>query len=88
MDEWIERAQNAEASLTTFRDNQDRVKQKLRDMMETLGAKERSDGSVDIDFAALADRLPLEQALELRAAIDERHKISGQAGEKPRVRVA
>jgi hypothetical protein len=85
---WIERAQSAEAALSTCRDNQDRVKEKLRGMMETLGAKERGNGTIDIDFVALVGRLSLEHALELRAAIDEAHRISGAPGEKPRIKVA
>lgn len=85
---WIDRAQTAEASLQTCRDNQDRVKEKLRSMMESLGVRERSDGTIDIDFEALADKLSLEHALVLREEIDKRHKISGEAGEKPKVKVA
>ena len=85
---WIERAQTAEAQLATCRDNQDRIKQKLRDMMGNLGAKERGDGTIDIDFDALVEKLSAEHALELRAAIDRHHQISGAAGEKPRIRLA
>jgi hypothetical protein len=85
---WIERAQSAEAALTTCREQTERLKEKLRDMMETLGAKERSDGTIDVDFEALVQRLPPEQALELRAVIDQHHKISGAAGEKPRMKIS
>ena len=85
---WIERAQSAEASLTTCRGQIDRVKEKLRGMMELLGGRERADGTIDIDFGKLVANLSLEHALELRAAIDERHRISGAAGEKPRVRLS
>jgi len=84
---WMERAQSAEAKLTTCQQNQDRIKEKHRGLMETLGAKERSDGSIDIDFDALAQRLSIEHALELRAAIDQHHRISGAPGAKPRISV-
>lgn len=85
---WMERAQTAEAQLATCSDNIDRVKDKHRNMMEALGARERSDGKIDIDFVALAEKLSLEDALVLRAAIDEKHRITGAPGEKPRVAVA
>ena len=85
---WIERAQSAEARLTTAEANTNLVKEKFRNMMATLGARERGDGTVDIDFAALVDRLSPEHALELRAAIDEKHRISGDPGAKPKITVA
>ena len=84
---WVERAQSAEAKLATCQQNQDRVKEKLRHMMEALGAKERRDGAIDIDFEALAGKLSLEHWLELRAAGDEVHRVSGAPGEKPRIKV-
>ena len=89
MDEshWIERAQSAEGRLSTLQEGLERLKGKYRGLLETLGAKERSDGTVDIDFEALVERLSAEHALELRAMIDERHRISGVAGEKPRISV-
>jgi hypothetical protein len=85
---WVERAQTAEAALTTCRDQTDRVKLKLRGMMEVLGARELSDGTIDIDFAKLAANLSPDHALELRAAIDEAHQISGGIGDKPRIVVS
>ena len=85
---WIERAQSAEAKLATCQGSQDRLKEEARTVMETLCARKKGDGSFVIDFAALAARLPLDQALDLRAAIDEAHRITGAAGEKPRVKVA
>ncbi len=84
---WIERAQSAEASLTTCRDQTARLKEKYRAVMEALGARESSDGSIDIDFDALVKRLPIEQALELRTVIDQHHRISGAPGDKPRISI-
>jgi hypothetical protein len=85
---WIERAQSAEAALSTCRDNQDRVKEKLRGMMETLGAKEKGNGSIDINYDTFVERLGIEGALAVRAIIDQKYSITGAAGEKPRVKVA
>ena len=85
--QWIERAQVAEARLTTMQESVDRLKEKYRTLLQTLGAKERSDGTVDIDFEALVERLSAEHALELRAIIDQTHCISGAPGEKPRISV-
>ena len=87
-DPWIERAQSAEARLVTCQQNIERVKEKYRGLLETLAAKERSDGTVVIDFEALAERLSLEHALELRAAIDAKHRIKGEPGSKPRITVS
>jgi hypothetical protein len=65
----------------------DRLTEKCGELRQTLCARERSDGSLEIDFEALADRLGLEQCLKFRAIIDERWSITGEAGQKPRVRV-
>lgn len=73
--------------LQTVQAQTDRLTQKVADTREALCARERSDGSIVIDFDKLADRLGLEQCLVLRAAIDERWSISGEAGQKPRVRL-
>ena len=71
---WIARAQNAEAALTTIRETQDKIKDKFRAMKLLLGAKEKSDGTIDIDFDILVGNLTKEHALQLRAIIDEHEK--------------
>ena len=86
--DWRDRAMSAEAQHQTLRDQVERLKEKLRGLMETLGARERSDGTIDIDFEALVQLLPSDQALELRAVIDQQHRISGMPGEKPRITVS
>lgn len=83
----LERAQSAEAKLQTLQDQIAPLKEKTRMVCETLCAREKSDGSFDIDYVAFAERLGLEGAMELRAVIDEVHNISGAAGDKPRVRM-
>ena len=40
-----------------------------------------------IDLEAAAKALTVEQAIAMRAAIDKCHRISGVAGEKPRVKL-
>ncbi len=77
----------AESQHQTLRDQMERLKEKVRGLMETFGARERSDGTIDINFEKLVERLPVDQALELRATIDQTHQVSGAAGEKPRVSV-
>lgn len=84
---WIDRAQSAEAKCETYRAQIDRLKEKVRTVCESLGAKERSDGSFLIDYEAFAERLGPEGALEVRAIIDEKYGITGAAGEKPRMKV-
>lgn len=85
--EWMDRAQSAEAKLTTCRDAQERLKDEVRTVHETFGARKRSDGSYEINFDAFVERLGLESALQVRAIIDEKYHVSGAAGEKPRVRM-
>ncbi|MCH7487765.1 MAG: hypothetical protein IIC04_12355 [Proteobacteria bacterium] len=84
---WIDRANTAEAKLTTLQDQTSLLKEKVRSTREAVCAKEHSDGSFTIDFDALLKQLGAESCLELRASIDEEYRISGAAGEKPRIRV-
>lgn len=84
---WIERAQSAEARLKTCQDNMDRVKEDARTVLDTLGAKKRSDGTFVIDYDKLVNNLGIEGALEIRSIIDATYKISGEPGQKPRVRL-
>ncbi len=87
---WVERAQSAEAQRDTYKDQIDRMKEEVRSVYDTFGAKKRVNGSqtlIDIDFEAFVGKLSLEHALELRAEIDRQKQISGAAGEKPRVKV-
>ena len=84
---WIERAQTAEARLRLAEGAIAPLKDKVRAVMDTLGARELSDGSFDIDYEKLVERLGLDGALVLRKVIDERYGISGAAGDKPRVKV-
>jgi hypothetical protein len=84
---WIERAQSAEAKLKTLQDSMEPLKAKVRGIKDALCARERTDGSFDIDFDRLAERLGVAACLELRGIIDARYSISGAPGRKPRVRV-
>jgi len=84
---WIERAQSAEAKLKTLHDSMEPLKLKARAIKESLCAKEHSDGTFSIDFDKLVERLGVGACLELRAIIDARYGISGEPGEKPRVRM-
>lgn len=83
----LDRIRSLEAQLQTALDQIRPMKERMRNVMESLGAKERSDGSFAIDYDKLVERLGLEQAFKLRKIIDARYGISGEPGEKPRVRV-
>lgn len=84
---WIERAQSAEAKLSTCQSAQDGLKEEVRTTRETFGARKRSDGSYEINYDIFVEHLGLEAALQVRAIIDEKYHVSGAAGEKPRVRM-
>lgn len=82
-----ERAESAEARNSTLREQNDHLKEKVRQVQETLCARERGDGSFVIDYQAFIERLGVEQALVLRGYIDATYNVSGAPGEKPRVRL-
>lgn len=84
---WIEKAQSAEAKLTTYSGQVDKLKEKVRVVLKTFGAREKSDGSFDINYEEFVKQLGPEGALMVRRVIDETYGISGAPGEKPRMRV-
>ena len=84
---WIERAQNAERKLASVEGAYKPILERYQNFKANFGVKERSDGTIDVDFEEFAERIGIEGALELRKIIDERYQISGVAGEKPRIRL-
>lgn len=86
--EWRERAQSAEAKLNTLRERIDPVLDRIKQFKMTMGLRDNSDGSIDINFDKFVDALGVEKCLELREIIDEKYRISGEPGEKPKVRVS
>ena len=100
----LNRAESAEAKLNTLKQNIDPLKERVQKFKENFGVREKSDGSIDIDFEKMVDKLGPVACLELRAVIDEKHGkrlrnrkrlsnldsllLSSAAGEKPKIRVA
>lgn len=84
---WVDQAQTWQAKYTTLESQLAPLKEKARVIKEALCAQEKSDGSFDIDFEALVTRLGAEGALELRNTIDSVYSVSGEPGQKPRVKV-
>ncbi len=85
---WVNRAQSAEAKLAALKESIDPLLTRIKQFKENFGVRERSDGSIVIDFEKMVDRLGPAACLELRSVIDDKHGISGVAGEKPRMRVS
>ncbi len=85
--EWHERAQTAEASLLAAQEATETVKKKYRLLTDTFGIKESTRGDFKLDYDMLVENLGLEQWLELRAIGDAKYNVSGDAGQKPRVRM-
>ena len=85
--ELLHRAQTAEAKYNTLMQSVEPMKQKIQNFKMEWGINERGNGAWQINFDKFAENLGIEQALELRAIIDEKYGISGAAGEKPKVRV-
>ena len=84
---WVEKANSAEAKLKTLQDQYGPAIDRIKQFKANFGVKERSDGSIDVDFDKFVKALGIESALELRGIIDETYSISGGAGEKPKVRL-
>ena len=87
MDDWIARAQSAEAQLNTLKQAMGPALDKVKQFKANFGVIERQNGDIDIDFVKLAKGLGSKDALELRAVIDEEYNISGKPGEKPHMRL-
>ncbi len=85
--DWMERAQTAEAQLATMRQGHEAAVNRVREFKTNFGVREDSNGAIHIDFDKLVGALGVESALELRGIIDETYKISGAAGEKPKIKV-
>ena len=84
---WRDQAQTWKMKFETLQEQQDRVRDDAKLILETFGARKRGDGKFDIDFELLAKNIGVEKALELRKVIDETWNISGAAGEKPKIRL-
>ncbi len=85
--QWIDRAQSAEAKLSTMEQNHKLSIDRVKQFKANFGVRERDNGEIDIDFQKLVERLSIGDALELRRIIDEIYSITGEAGEKPHIRM-
>lgn len=84
---WIERAQSAEARMKTLEDQCKPALERVKQFKANFGVKERSDGSLVVNYQRLVEALGIEGAFELRRVIDETYQISGAPGEKPKVKL-
>lgn len=69
MDNWVERAQSAEARLSTAEAGTEILKQKLRSITETLGVKITAEG-MTVDYDLLIQGLGEGGVAELREIMD------------------
>jgi len=86
-DVWIDRAQSAEARLSTMKQAHEAAAERIRNFKMNFGIREKDTGEIDIDFEVFVQRLGVENALTLRQIIDEVYHVSGEAGKKPRMKV-
>lgn len=82
-----DRIRSLEAQLATAKQQYEPILERYTNFKGNFGVKEKSDGTIVIDYDKFVERLGLEGALTLRAIIDEQYKISGETGKKPRVRL-
>ena len=87
MDDWIQRAQSAEALLVTQKESMGAAVERVKEFKKVFGIRERQDGSLEIDFDKFATNLGVESCIELRKVIDDLYKLSGKAGDKPRMKL-
>ena len=86
-DDFRAKYEDAVARNQTLKQQIEPLRNKCREIKESLCARELSDGSFEIDYSKLVKRLGIEGALELRMVIDQTYSISGEPGEKPKVRL-
>lgn len=84
---WINEAQSWQAKYRALEESLKPAIERVKEFKTNFGVKEKSDGSIEIDWEKFVDRLGLENALVLRGEIDQRWAVSGNPGEKPKVRV-
>lgn len=84
---WVERAQSAEAKLAALKENCQPALERVKLFKANFGIKERQSGEIDIDFDKFVEALGPEGFLELRRVGDEKFKVTGKPGKKPRMRV-
>ena len=72
---WMERAQNAEAQLSTAKGLYEPVLDRYTTFKANFGIREKASGEIDIDFEKFAKNLGPEGWLELRKVGDEIHRV-------------
>lgn len=85
--DWRDEAQSWKAKYQTLKDQTEPALERVKAFKANFGVKEKSDGSLMIDYEKLARGLGLDGWLELRRVGDEVLGVSGSPGEKPKVRV-
>jgi hypothetical protein len=76
---WSERAKSAEAQLGTLKQQIEPTLERYRAFKANFGVKEKSDGSISIDFDKFVERLGAGGCAELRKVMDE--KFPGKKGD-------
>lgn len=84
---WIERAQSAEARISTMKQTHEAAAERIKDFKTNFGIRERGNGEIVIDYDKFVARLGLAGSMELRKIIDTTYHISGSPGEKPRLKM-
>ena len=86
-DQWMDRAQAAEAKLATQKEALGAAIERVKEFKTNFGIREKQGGAIEINFDKFVRNLGVESCLELRKVIDDIYKLSGKAGEKPRMKI-
>ncbi len=81
----LNRAETAEAKLGTLKANIDALKDRVQQFKANFGVREKSDGSIDIDFEKMIDRLGSEASLELKSIIEDKYSVRPRRHLKPQI---
>jgi hypothetical protein len=84
----LDQVNSLRVQLATAKQQYEPIVERVQQFKANFGVKERQNGEIVIDFEKMVERLGPVACLELRAVIDERWRITGEAGQKPRIRVA
>lgn len=72
-DMWMERAQSAEAKLSTMQQTHGAAIERIKVFKANFGIRERDNGEIVIDYEKFVERLGKENAKELKKVIVEQY---------------
>lgn len=85
---WMEQVKDVEMRFTTYKEANAAAVERVKAFKANFGIKEKSDGEIVIDYDKFVKSLGLSGSMELRKVIDDTYNVTGDAGEKPHIKLA